>query len=97
MDDKARIEIAEGLEALAAQQTWNAGLWQHCFNLVEANSDDELVAYFVDDLIHYTGRPLFKREPRPKDIKSYSKELRDMAEAVRSRMSLSDFKRLYGW
>lgn len=96
MDEKTRIEIAESLETLAAQPVWNAAAWQRCFDLVEANADDELIAYFYDDLIHYTGRPLFRREPRPVDIQSYSQELRDMAHAVLSRMSLSDFKK-NGW
>jgi hypothetical protein len=97
MNDETRIEIAERLEKLAAQPVWNDAVWQECFDLVEANADDELIAHFIDDLIHYTGTPLFRREPRPADIKSYSQELRDMAHAVRSRMSLTDFKRNYGW
>jgi hypothetical protein len=97
MDDQTRNEIAECLESLAAQPAWNDTVWQRCFNLVEANADDELIAYFIDDLIHYTGRPLFRREPQPKDIKRYTQEFRDMAHAVRSGMSLSDFKKNYGW
>src|ERR1700733_2021038 len=97
MDDQTRNQIAECLETLAAQPVWNAAVWQRCFDIVEANANDELIGYFFDDLIHYTGRPLFRREPRPKDIQSYSQEFRDMALAVRSRMTLSDFKRLYPW
>jgi hypothetical protein len=97
MDDQTRNAIAERLAELAAQPVWNAPVWQQCFDIVEANADDELIAYFIDDLIHYTGTPLFRREPRPADIKSYSQELRDMAHAVQSRMSLSDFKKNYGW
>ena len=97
MDDETRNEIAERLEILATQPVWNAEIWQRCFDIVEANSEDELIAYFIDDLIHYTGRSLFRREPRPADIKSYSQEFRDMAQAVRSRMSLSDFKKNYRW
>jgi hypothetical protein len=97
MDDRTRNEIAQGLETLASQPVWNDEVWQRCFNLVEANADDELIAYFIDDLIHYTGRPLFRREPRSSDIRRYSQEFRDMAHAVRSRMSLSDFKKNYEW
>jgi len=97
MDDQTRNEIAECLETLAAQPVWSAAVWQRCFDLVEANAGDELIAYFIDDLIHYTGRSLFRREPRPEDIRTYSQELRDMADAVRSRMSLSDFKKNYCW
>jgi len=97
MDDKTRNEIAESLETLAEQPAWNAAVWQRCFDMVKTNADDELVAYFIDDLVHYTGTPLFRREPRPEHIKSYAPEFRDMAHAVRSRMSLSDFKKNYGW
>ncbi len=96
MDDKTRNEIAESPETLAAQPVWNAGVWQRCFDLVEANTDDELIAHFLDDLIHYTGTPLFRREPRPADIRPYSQKFLDMAQAVRSRMSLGDFKKNYG-
>ncbi len=94
MDDAVRNEIAECLENLAAQAVWNAAIWQRCFDLVNAHADDELIAYFIDDLIHYTGTPLFSR---PADIKTYSQEFRDMAQAVRSRMSLSDFKKNHRW
>ena len=97
MDEETRNEIAERLETLATQPVWNAAAWQRCFDIVGANADDELIAHFIDDLIHYTGTPLFRREPRPADIKSYAQELRDMAQAVRSRMSLGDFKKNYGW
>jgi hypothetical protein len=97
MDDQTRNEIAESLEILAEQQVWNKAVWQRCFDMVEANMEDELIAYFFDDLVHYTGRPLFRHEPRPKEIKGYSQEFRDMAHAVRSRMSLSDFKKYYRW
>ena len=97
MDDKTRNEVAECLEILAKQPVWNPAVWQRCFDIVNANGDDELIAYFIDDLIHYTGTPLFSREPRPADIQSYSQEFRDMAQAVRSRMSLTEFKKNYKW
>ena len=73
MDDETRDEIAESLETLAAQSAWSAAVWQRCFDLAEANAEDELIAYFYDDLIHYTGRSLFRREPRPQDVQSYSR------------------------
>ncbi len=95
MDDATRNEIADCLEALAAQSVWNAAVWQRCFDIVNANADDELVAEFTDDLIHYSGIPLFRREPGPKDIKRYSGDLRYMAQAVRSSMSLKDFKKSF--
>jgi hypothetical protein len=96
MNDATRNEIAEYLERLAAEPRWNAELWQCCYDLVTANSDDELLAYLQDDLIHYTGTPLFRSEPRPVDLQSYSKDFRDLAAALRSRMSLAEFKKQFG-
>jgi len=95
MDDATRNEIAECLEQLAAQPAWNAELWQHCYHLVAANLNDELLACIHDDLIHYTGGPLFRSEPRPADLQSFSQEFRDIAGALRSRMSVTDFKKRY--
>ena len=92
MDDATRNEIAESLEQLAAQPVWNAELWQRCYDLVAANLNDELLAYIHDDLIHYTGRSLFRSEPRPADLQRFSLEFRDIAGALRSRMSMADFK-----
>ena len=97
MDDATRNEIAECLERLAAQPAWNAELWQRCYDLVAANLNDELLAYIHDDLIHYTGHSLFRSEPRPADLQSFSQEFRDMAGALRSRMSVTDFKKYYAW
>jgi hypothetical protein len=97
MDDTTRNEIAECLEQLASQPAWNAGLWQRCYDLVGANADDELLAYLHDDLIHCTATPLFESEPRPADLGKYSQEFLDVAAAVRSRMSLAQFKKLYAW
>jgi hypothetical protein len=95
MDDATRNEIAECFEQLAAQPAWNAELWQHCYDLVAANLNDELLACIHDDLIHYTGGPLFRSEPRPADLQSFSQEFRDFAGALRSRMSVTDFKKRY--
>jgi hypothetical protein len=96
LDDSTRIEIAGLLEDLAAQEKWNPDVWQQCYDLVGENmKHDDLLAYVHDDLIHYTGTPLFGSAPKPKDIKSYSQELRDIASALRSRMSLTDYKKNY--
>jgi hypothetical protein len=97
MDDATRTEIAECLERLASQPAWNGELWQRCYDLVAANHNDELLAYIHDDLIHYTGRPLFRSEPRPADLQAFSQEFKDIASAVRLRMSLEDFKKQYEW
>ena len=92
MDDTTRNQIAECFEMLAAEPRWDQALWQRCFELVLANADDELVRYTFDDLIHYSGRPLFRREPLSKDLKSYSDQFRGFAKAIRLRMSLDDYK-----
>ena len=97
MDHVTRATIADLLEQLAAQTTWNETLWRQCFELAEANSDDPILGYLFDDLIHYTGTPLFRREPPAKRIQAYSQEFRDFAFAVRSEMSLEDFKKHYEW
>jgi hypothetical protein len=52
MDEATRSSIADCLDNLASQIAWNPIVWQRCFDLVQANTDDELVAYFIDDLIH---------------------------------------------
>src|ERR1700683_4000147 len=72
MDHATRDEITEGLEQPAAQRVWNAELWQHCYDLVAANLNDELLAYIHDDLIHDPGRLLFRPEPQPADLQSFS-------------------------
>ena len=97
MNDATRNEIAECLERLAAEPRWNAELWQRCYDLVTANADDELLAYLHDDLVHYTGTPLFKSEPRPVDLHAYAQEFRDFAVALRSRLSVAKFKKQYKW
>ncbi len=96
LGDAKRIEIAKSLEDLAAQNAWNKDVWQRCYDLVGANLDqDDLVAYVHDDLIHYTGKPLWSSEPRAKDFEPYRQQFRDIALALRSRMSLADYKKNY--
>jgi hypothetical protein len=97
MDDATRDEIANCLDSMATESRWNGDLWQRCYDLVKANCDDELLAYLHDDLVHYTGTPLFRSEPRPADLQTYSQEFRDFAAALRSRMPLAQFKKQHGW
>jgi hypothetical protein len=97
MNDAARDEIANSLDQLAAQPRWDGDLWQRCYDLVKASCNDELLAYLHDELVHYTGTPLFRSEPRPADLQRYSQEFRDFATALRSRMSLAQFKSQFGW
>ena len=95
LDDATRTEIATSLDVLAAQDTWNEIVWQRCYDLVGANaSQDDLVAYVFDDLIHYTGTSLFKRIPEPKHFEPFRQQFRDIASALRSRISLAEYKRM---
>ncbi len=95
VDDATRNEIADCLDRLAGEPRWNEELWQRCYDLVSTHSDNDLLAYLHDDLIHYTGTPLFRSEPRPADLASYSQEFRDFAAALRSRLSVTEFKKQY--
>jgi hypothetical protein len=96
LDDTTRREIAKSLDELAAQDVWNADIWQRCYDLVDANmNEDDLVAYVHDDLIHYTGTPLFRSAPKRKDFEPYRQQFRDVASALRAHMSLTDYKKNY--
>jgi hypothetical protein len=95
MDEATRNEIADCLDQLAAQSSWNEDLWQRCYDLVMASWDDELVEYVYDDLIHCSGRPIFSSEPRPAYLQTYSEGFRNFAAALRSNMSLAEFKKQY--
>jgi len=87
LDEAERIEIAKSLESLAAQDVWNADVWQRCYDLVAKNmKEDELLAYVHDDLIH-TGRSLFRSSPLAKDFNPYRQEFWDVATCT----SLRDF------
>jgi hypothetical protein len=96
LDDLRRTEIAASLEGLATQDVWSADVWQRCYDLVAKNmKEDELLAYVHDDLIHYTGRRLFRAAPLAKDFNPYRQEFRDVATALRARMSLAEYKKNY--
>jgi hypothetical protein len=89
--------MAEALEELAAQRDWNDEVWQRCFALADANCDDELVAYVYDDLIHCSGTPLFSssRTPEHPEFDEYKQEFRDVATALRNRLSLAEAKKRF--
>jgi hypothetical protein len=96
LDDAKRAEIAASLDGLAAQEVWNADVWQRCHDLVsEHMNENDLLGYVYDDLIHYTGRRLFRSAPLAKDFNPYRQEFRDVATALRSGMSLAEYKKQY--
>jgi len=97
LDAATRISVAKSLEDLAAQDVWNEEVWQKCYNLVKANAEsDEMAAYVLDDLMHYTGRSFLGSIPKPKYFNRYRPDFRDIATALRSGMSLADYKKYHG-
>ncbi|MCU1311415.1 MAG: hypothetical protein JWO20_2540 [Candidatus Angelobacter sp.] len=101
MDESTRAEIADKLESLASQQVWNPEVWQQCHDAVRGNWDHELLAYVYDDVIHYSGlfhaRNIFGFRVKPEryQLAQYRQEFRDIATALRQRMSLDDAKQKY--
>ena len=96
LDEVKRSEISKSLEDLAAQDVWDADVWQRCYDLVTAHfTEDELLRYVQDDLIHYTGTRLYRSVPIAKDFNPYRQEFRDVATALRSGMSLAQYKKNY--
>lgn len=96
LNDVKRAEIAKSLDDLAAQEVWDGDVWQRCYDLVKANvKEEDLLSYIHDDLIHYTGTRLLRSVPLAKDFNPCRQEFRDVATALRSRMSLSDYKKYY--
>lgn len=102
MEDATRNEVAESLEELAEQATWNPELWKRCHDLVKANWDNEVLAYVYDDVVHYSGefhsRNIFgfRVKPNRNQLEQYRQEFRGVAAALRSSMSLADAKQKYG-
>lgn len=101
MDDATRAKIAECLERLAEQDEWNPELWQQCHDVVRANWENDLLGFVYDDIVHYSGvfhkRSIFgfRRSPS-KYIEDYGCAFRSIAAALRSRMSLKEWKKKYG-
>jgi hypothetical protein len=58
-------------------------------------SEDDLLSYVHDDLVHYTGTRLISSAPMAKDFNPFRQEFRDVATALRSRASLADYQRNY--
>jgi hypothetical protein len=102
MDDATRNAIANCLENLANQETWNPALWQQCYDLVSANHEDELLAYVHDDLIHYSGEFHshniigFRTKPDRDQLDQYRQEFRDIAASLRAGLSLPAAQKKYG-
>ena len=101
MDEETRNAIAKALEDLANQESWNSEVWQHCYDLVKANWENELLAYVHDDLIHYDGefhsRNLlgFHVKPNTHRLNDYRHEFRSIATALRTGLSLPNAKKQF--
>jgi hypothetical protein len=102
IDDKTRNEIAESLERLADEPTWNPEVWQRCYDLVTTHWDDELLGYVWDDITHYDGefhpRNIFAFHAKAgrHQLDGYGHTFRSIAAALRSSLSLSEAKKKYG-
>lgn len=102
MDEETRNAIAEALENLANQESWNSEVWQDCYDMVKANWENELLAYVHDDLIHYDGefhsRNLlgFHAKPDSHQLDDYRHEFRSIAAALRAGLSLPNAKKQFG-
>jgi hypothetical protein len=95
-DDCTRAKIADILDELAAQNVWNSDLWQQCYDLVAAHAnEDELVAWVHDDVIHYSGKRLLRSAPIAQDFTTYREEFRNVAKALRTGMSVEEYKEHY--
>ncbi len=101
MDETIRSRLADLLEDLANQRAWNEELWWQCHDSVKANWDDELLAYVHHDLVHYSGlffeRNIFGFRVKPDryQLEEYREEFRHVAAALRSHMSLNEYRRTY--
>jgi|SRR5271156_1273880 len=103
MNDETRCHVADCLENLASQDSWNSDAWRQCYDLVSANMDrDELLGYVHDDIIHYDGlfhsRNIlgFRVKPNHSQLEQYRQEFRDIARSLRSHLSLHDAQKKYG-
>jgi hypothetical protein len=102
MMDATRTAIADALENLAEEESWDPEAWQNCYDLVTANWDNGLLKYVHDDLIHYSGefhsRNIlgFRAKPDPHHLDDYRHEFRSIAAALRAGLSLVDAKKQFG-
>jgi hypothetical protein len=101
MDGSTRNFIAECLETVAAQSAWDAELWQQCYDAVCSYSQNELLAYVHDDLIHYSGLFHshnilgFRVKPDRYQLEHYRQEFCDIASALRADITLAEAKIKY--
>lgn len=101
MDEAIRKALAEALENLASQESWNSTVWLRCFNLVTANWHDELMEFVHHDLIHYDDvfhpRHIFGIPVKPDlhRLEGYRQEFRAIAAALRANMSLMQARKRF--
>jgi len=102
MNEAIRDAVAEALENLANQESWNPAAWQRCFNLVTANGEDELMEFVNHDLIFYDDffhpRHILGFQPKPdfQRLAGYRRDFRVVASALRTHLSLGEAKKQYG-
>ena len=98
-DQQIRLEIADVLDAIAAQTGWSDELWSRFHALLDRASVDGILAYADEELIHYSGvfngRNLFliRVKPNETQVSDYQSEFRTIADAIRSGTTLEEYKR----
>ena len=91
LNDALRVEIVNSIEDLAALDARNEKVWQRSYDLVCPNENqDDLVKFARAALIHY-----FVLAGEARDLGPDRQQLRELAAAIRSRVSVADFRKRY--
>jgi hypothetical protein len=101
MNENTRNQVADSLDRLAEQSEWNPEIWQQCYDLVRANRENDLLNFAQDDIIHYSGEFHshnilgFRVKPDRDQLTQYQQEFRDIATALRLRLSLEEARQKF--
>lgn len=99
--DKIRLEIADVLDAIAAESAWNDELWSRFDALRKRAVVDSFIALADEELIHYSGvfnqRNIFLMRVKPDktQVQNYKEQFRQIAQAIRTGMPWEEYYRNY--
>jgi hypothetical protein len=97
-----RLQIADVLDAWAAEPGWNDQLWNQFNSLMKLTLVDGLLAHADEEVIHYSGVfnarniLLVRVKPDKDEIAEYREEFRLIAAALRNGMGWEEYKRQNG-
>jgi hypothetical protein len=97
-----RLQIADVLDAWAAEPGWNDQLWNQFNSLMKLTLVDGLLAHADEEVIHYSGvfnarnMLLVRVKPDKDEIAEYREEFRLIAAALRNGMGWEEYKRQNG-